>query len=91
VATKIVATRKIRNPGADHIHMHAAKTLDGRVFSRAELCRYIDNGWESFYTEWRGDTARVFTRTCHQCGGIRYATTTPDGTKNNNLLNLPDF
>jgi hypothetical protein len=90
VATQIVATRKERSVGADHVHVAAVKTLDGRVFARSELVSRTLNGWESFYTEYGRGRARVFARFCEGCT-VYYATTKPDPTIHNILLNLPDF
>ncbi len=87
MATKITATRK--RPHGDHKHVDSILTIKGDVYSRDEAVRRIDGGWEAFYTDYQGDTARVYARngTC----GVRFITTEPDGTVYNNLLKLPDF
>jgi hypothetical protein len=90
VATRItnVRTETVYHPKT-HRHVAEVLTADGRVFTRAQLVQTIDAGWEQFETYANGRTARVYTRSCN-CG-IRYATTTPDGTTTNNLLGLPPF
>ncbi len=90
MATKIVATRKQSSAYGDHVHVAFVKTVDGRVFSRAEAVQRIDSGWEAFYTEYAGRRAGVYVRRCSHCD-LRFITTKPDSITGNNLLDLPDF
>ncbi len=50
-----------------------------------------DPNGDRYYTYGGGERASVYVRQCPHCTFRDYITTTPDGTKKNNLLSLPRF
>jgi Protein of unknown function (DUF3892) len=93
----IVATYSItqvhleRSPGASHDHIGRVKLLgQPGDFTREQIVRAIRDGGDEFYT-YATPPARVHVSRCPHCYAGDYLTTSPDGTKRNNLLDLPTY
>lgn len=77
-------------PGATHEHIARVKLLgQAGDYSRAQIIKWIYGG-DEFYT-YATPPARVHVARCPHCFSGDYITTSPDGTKRNNLLDLPRY
>jgi hypothetical protein len=87
----IEAVSLVHPPGRTHPHIGRVRLTDGTIESRAQVIRYIRQGWN--YVTWAAGVpaARVIVAGCPICGSGDYITTEPDWTTGNNLLDLPRF
>jgi hypothetical protein len=76
--------------GSAHEHIGRVQLLGPtRDYARAEIITAIRAG-DEFYT-YANPPARVHVSRCPHCSAGDYLTTSPDGTKRNNLLDLPKY
>lgn len=76
--------------GSTHEHIARVKLL-GHIedYAKAQIIAAINAG-DEFYT-YANPPARVHVSHCPRCRSGDYLTTSPDGTKRNNLLDLPRY
>jgi hypothetical protein len=76
--------------GASHEHIARVKLLgQPGDYARSQIINAIYAG-DQFYT-YATPPARVHVTRCPHCLAGDYLTTSPDGTKRNNLLDLPRY
>ena len=76
--------------GATHEHIARVKLLgQSGGYARSQIINAIRAG-DEFYT-YATPPARVHVSRCPHCYSGDYLTTSPDGTKRNNLLDLPRY
>ena len=77
-------------PGATHEHIARVRLLNQPGdYTRAQIIKAIYAG-DQFFT-YATPPARVHVARCPHCAAGDYITTDPDGTKRNNLLDLPRY
>jgi Protein of unknown function (DUF3892) len=94
VATYQITAVKVQKTSQDpHDHITEVKFgASGGTLSLSTVVNDIrDPNGDRYYTYGGGERANVYVRTCPDCTFRDYITTTPDGTKKNNLLSLPRF
>jgi len=95
MATQIVAVNKVSVQDSSgtgtHKHISKVKTAGGRILTRAEVVRRIENGDEEFVTIVGNLEPKVIVVDCPDCAAKDYVKTTADKSKADNLLNLPSF
>jgi hypothetical protein len=91
MASRIVTHVRKETVPAGHKHIAQVKVDGGVVYSRLQVVESITSG-TTWITSAAGASApvRVTDRCPHGCT-IPYITTAPDGTKVDNLDNLPPF
>jgi hypothetical protein len=79
-----------RSYGSTHDHIARLKVLNQTGdYGRDQIIRAIRGG-DVFYTH-ATPPAKVHVSRCPHCSAGDYLTTSPDGTKRNNLLDLPRY
>jgi Protein of unknown function (DUF3892) len=74
-----------------HEHITEVQINDSptAILSRRTVVNDLNSpSGDRYYTNGGGERANVFVRRCPKCSADDYITTTPDGTKENNLLKL---
>ena len=76
--------------GGGHEHIGRVRLLNQPGdLTRAQIIKAIYEG-DQFFTH-ATPPARVHVARCPHCAASDYITTSPDGTKRNNLLDLPRY
>lgn len=90
---RITAVRVEETTDDPHEHITAVKLGDSEyVFNLGTIVNDLrDPDGDRYHTYADGYRAEVYVRECPRCPFRNYITTTPDGTKENNLLKLPRF
>ncbi len=94
MSTYQITSVKVEKTTTDpHEHITAVKigTSGSRLSLSTVVADIRDPNGDRYITYGGGERANVYVRTCPQCTFRDYITTTPDGTKANNLLHLPRF
>ena len=92
MATYRITGVRVQTTSSDpHEHITTVRIGDGSAtLTLATVVSDLrDPVGDRYITYGGGERANVYVRTCPRCTFRDYITTTPDGTKKNNLLSLP--
>ena len=93
MATLQISAARVQMTAADrHEHITAVRTTTGTELTLGTVLANLRSPHgDRYYTYANGERAQVYAHPCPRCSSRDYITTTPDGTKQNNLLYLPRF
>lgn len=93
MATLQISSVRVQTTAADrHEHITAVRTTTGTELTLGTVLANLRSPYgDRYYTYANGERAQVYAHQCPRCSSRDYITTTPDGTKRNNLLYLPRF